>query len=614
MTTQSAAELMSVRGCVASDTGSAPDAPAMPKEWLSRLRSISGADAISWPGWWVTTALGVVLQVLGSQVLSAGFGQFAVRTLVFLAAQAAMFAVLVLAARPLLLKPWMQGRWLLAFGIFASAGVLRAVLQGVFAQQMGVTLLQAPLGRILTSAATVAIVLTFTAVVVQLVRQSSEQRATLADDQQRLATLRTDAIRELEHTTRETVQQIRNTLMRTFGDLQLSGDGRPADSLRATVDEVVRPISHELATRVSIGEPTPAETAAPRIDWRETTRTANSHFAIYPFSTTLGAAYLGLASNIPIYGAGRGPLIAVANALILWGTLSVARWMGQRPSGRRSPRRNALLMIVAVLVGELLLLPLTFRTDQPWDMLAGSLVIVPAIAWAVNLAAALLQRQIQLQQELAQTAEQVRADMVRVREVQWARRRSLATAVHGPLQSVITAAAIRMDLAAAEGRLDQLDIDEIQQQILAAIDRLDCETTSDSHLESAVTQLQRTWRGVCSISLTQHDGVEAELSIRPETTHAVTEITQEACSNAVRHGRADTVDIEVALADTTDPAIELTIRNNGRLGDAADSGSHAPGLGTAILDELTLRWRRDTTSEGCTLHATVPLVEPTPIP
>ena len=587
--------------------------------WRRRLRSMSGADAISWPGWWVTTVLAVLLQLLGIRVLLQGNHQVVARIAIILVAQLAMWAVLIVVARPVLRRPSMRGRWGLTFVIFAAAGAGRAALAGWVGAQLGTPTLQPLPGRMLTSAATVAIALTFTAVVVGLVRRDSEQRAALAVDQRRLEHLRVDAIRNIELANRETVQEIRASLTRTFRDLEVGPDARAGDALRAAVEGVVRPISHELATRVPIRQPTPSEIAVPTVDWRATMRRATARFALFPVATGLGAAYLGIASTAPLYGSGPGLVLALLNGLAVWFALwlansAQARWcVGMSPAARA--RSNVGLLLIAVVAAEVMLLPLTFRTDLPWAMMLGSVVMVPCIAWAANLAAALLRRQEQVQRELAATGDAVRADMARVREVQWARRRALAKAVHGPLQSTITAAAIRLDLAAAAGDPEDLDFPQLQAQILQSIDGLGAPAASDEQIHDAVLRLQRTWRGICRIDFTAGTRATEELRRRPETAQAVKEIIHEACANAVRHGGADVVAVSVAMAAVADPTLEVIVRDNGRgtLGEPGRTPG-AVGLGTEILDELTSHWSRVATDQGCMLTAAVPIVVTPPIP
>jgi anti-sigma regulatory factor (Ser/Thr protein kinase) len=79
------------------------------------------------------------------------------------------------------------------------------------------------------------------------------------------------------------------------------------------------------------------------------------------------------------------------------------------------------------------------------------------------------------------------------------------------------------------------------------------------------------------------------------------EILKEAVSNAVRHGDATAVDVQIVL---TQNEIELQVLNDGR---PAISTSRK-GLGSTMFDDLTISWQlaRDYDADKTVLSARLP--------
>jgi signal transduction histidine kinase len=92
---------------------------------------------------------------------------------------------------------------------------------------------------------------------------------------------------------------------------------------------------------------------------------------------------------------------------------------------------------------------------------------------------------------------------------------------------------------------------------------------------------------------------------------------REACSNAVRHGKASNIDVRVTLSAGGDNLV-IVVENDG---DAVVSKSHqdtvaaitglipvSGGLGTMLLEELTLSWSLTGAAGLTRLAAVVPII------
>jgi two-component sensor histidine kinase len=74
-------------------------------------------------------------------------------------------------------------------------------------------------------------------------------------------------------------------------------------------------------------------------------------------------------------------------------------------------------------------------------------------------------------------------------------------------------------------------------------------------------------------------------TVESETAESVLIVTSEMISNAIRHGTATSMSIEIHR-DSLD-AIRIVSTNNGRGLDTA----HKPGLGMSLYEELSAEWQ-----------------------
>lgn len=74
-------------------------------------------------------------------------------------------------------------------------------------------------------------------------------------------------------------------------------------------------------------------------------------------------------------------------------------------------------------------------------------------------------------------------------------------------------------------------------------------------------------------------------------------VVEEAVNNAVTHGDATVIDVQVRGAGG---ALHLEVSDNG-----AGPAGHDPGLGSALFDSLCVRWELIPISRGTQLTATI---------
>lgn len=163
----------------------------------------------------------------------------------------------------------------------------------------------------------------------------------------------------------------------------------------------------------------------------------------------------------------------------------------------------------------------------------------------------------------------------------WIARRNWSFVVHGTVQAALTAAITR--LSSGEN-LEQYQIDMVMQDLNRAKEALSKTPEIDVDLNAALPNLVATWAGICNVKFEITERATRALQKDVSARMCVNEICKEAVSNAVRHGEAK--EVLVQIDRSADELLILKISNNGRLLDP----KLRRGVGSAMLDELTLEW------------------------
>lgn len=163
----------------------------------------------------------------------------------------------------------------------------------------------------------------------------------------------------------------------------------------------------------------------------------------------------------------------------------------------------------------------------------------------------------------------------------WAARKNWSLVIHGTVQAALTAALTRLNSPLVDSDLGNL----VQKDLDRAVTALNKTEPAEVKLNSALNELVETWQGVCDIGVEIDAELKKIISSDSRLSMCVNEILKEAVSNAVRHGDARSASISLKQIDSA--VLEVLVRNDG----LRPSGNARKGLGTALLNELTLEWK-----------------------
>jgi two-component sensor histidine kinase len=183
----------------------------------------------------------------------------------------------------------------------------------------------------------------------------------------------------------------------------------------------------------------------------------------------------------------------------------------------------------------------------------------------------------------------------------WLARREWQFIVHGTVQAALTAALTRLQSPDCNETTLSLVSQDLQRAELAL-------TSPPAHkidLPGSLAELQTTWRGICDIRLNITERATRALQGNNNACICVNEIVKEAVSNAVRHGQAKTVTVDIDRE--SDLSLAIKVSNDG----LPIKTRPAAGVGSKLIKELTTKWTLGSSkASGLTvLAASLPLAK-----
>ena len=494
--------------------------------------------------------------------------------------------------------------WMIS-GLVANAlpQIVVPIVTGTFATEL---LSQLPLGIIqyalLISALGVLISMRLTQL--QQLKELEHQRIQLQAAEARLSST-------IETTQHELDEFVTDELSTVLAELEDSLDSDQqlvalARSFRSSIDNVVRPLSHNLSHGTQAGL-TRVNTHGESTIGSHTRQLTASPKSRLPLSSQLSPIVFSIAGLIlitPALGIFAGPQALAAPALtfLIIGLLQlvVLKIWGSK----QIPVSSTLVIATAtsLCVGFLVTYPAdALSLDAVRGLLLVGLVLITLLTSTLAVISARRQQAIEENQEINL---KLNALVLRLSHESWLLHRRYARLVHGPIQSRLLTAALRL----ATGSGSRLEaISHARQDLADAITTLN--NFESDFKESFVTQftdLQVAWGGLCEIQLPGLEEVAHTLDADPVVRDCVVEVLSESVTNAVKHAEAKHVDVQITINAET---VELQVRNllNSEFVPQTDTDAETDtqqGFGSEIISEATTQWSREFTADQVTLSAT----------
>ncbi len=510
---------------------------------------------------------------------------------------------LCLAARRFLLprlsrqkRPWA------VIGVYLLAGLTRGLLLTLVTDALNVPFYPGILPYPMLSS---LLVMTLALVCVGWFTHHRAQMNRLVHVEAQLIDLNENFEKRVERSNNELREQVRDYLdpaIIRIHELLAEKDSASSEALTnilaATVSDVVRPLAQSLSI-----PPTPEISTAPERPSAQAFRIISAQVdvprAIRPVALIIFVLAIVGVQPIPmpvsLSNPGTIPLLLlvgltlaaikrfwprrVATCSILWaGVLLIATYA---------------LALLLPLTAVSLFLPDVVQSAVPdlalsfaYWMLLGMCMSIPSMF-----------EQLGRQDEESTAASIVELEMVeaRFRRQLWMNRRNLTWVLHGPIQSALVSSGMALSgTSVTEG-----DRERVRVNLTAALNQLYSSSTAHPDLAEALAALAAVWSRTCTVLFHITPAAQALLDNDRNAVVCLGEVVREGVSNAVRHGKARRIDIEV---EERRGLLRVSVQDNGTgLVPAADLG-----LGSAMFDEITHSWTRTSAAGLTSLVAWVP--------
>ena len=395
-----------------------------------------------------------------------------------------------------------------------------------------------------------------------------------------------------------------------FQDLDSVGASQAASSLRDAIDQVVRPLSRQLAFESDAVDKAASDFAdkdrfleeylAQKVPHDREQRISLSEIFL-PFLFIIPTAVFAIPAMA--YVEGQSGLInsAVTIGITFILLLGFKKFMGRLTS---RPVTVIVFGVVAAFAITFIAGALVWQFDEQSVGPTALATCVSLIATGGEIVLYVTIRRMRNVSERQETNDAIALLVSRLRQEVWLNRRNLARIVHGRVQSKLLAASMRLSQKESP---TEADFVLARADVTEAIDSLKSEIDSEGEsFEVQFTRIQQAWDGVCEVALNSSGDLITKVDADSNARTCLVEIAGEAVANAAKHSKASRVDVE--LSETGDGYVGILITTTGEL---LDSGSSVSGYGSHLLDELTTQWSRSSENSVLKLTALIAL-DPTP--
>ena len=507
----------------------------------------------------------------------------------------------LLVARSLLVGKEVKSRPAFVLGAFLLAGFARGAVILSLDVLTGQHDAGQELFRLLGGPIFTFVTLTVAAVLASNYQRHRESLTALADERYRLQ-IRSAGIRaKVQIQREELLGKVRSLLDPAIAKIQANLTGESSteaiDSLRSTVDEVVRPLSLEVA---EASDELEAESGKAVI--REKAPMP-SRIMLGEFLVPLWAALILSIILVPVAflveDSQNSLIILVSAFLFMFVGLGIFQLLTIK-----LPTHPYLAAIIVPSFSAISLIPMYFATElMQWNITVSqvhALLLFGVCVGGTTFAAQFAQLQRKATTEKLEGVNlQLEILNAALRQELWLNRRRTASVLHGPVQAALFASA--MKLSQEQKPTPEL-VAEVGKDIAAAIEKLNNPSNIEGEsISDLLNQIVEIWSDAAEITIDIPEQLEAAITRQPLASEALIEISREFITNAIKHGKAKNVSLNVSRLDDLRIAIKVVDDGQGLPPGAK------PGFSSKLLSELSLVWSQTREGETTLSYAEIVL-------
>jgi signal transduction histidine kinase len=512
--------------------------------------------------------------------------------------------------RAILLRANAKGpRPLLGLAMFAFLGGLRAVLIVYVGTLMGVQIPTESLADYLPNGIGTGItILGVVAIVVDGSRNHQAAVQHLAELDAEIERTLTFDEAELIAVEARSIEKITLMLEQELLAVQPESEHNPprvAASLRRIASDIVRPLSHDIA---SSEEWMPAgkdiKVKLPR--WERIKAVVADMRPANPIVPFLLIELIALPSAFSERVG--GVVFAAVNVLLGGLIMLVLSWALERfwPTGRTTIVRVLILGASYAAIG-ILAAWVMLTTTRAIVGVENPLWITPfflvVTSIGVSVRASLSIQNRAMEERMAHSIAQNAQLNARVRELSRQAQNRIAKFLHSGVQAELIASAMALSARVADSDVTGSSKDQAQRELArltASISqRMVPKEMDELSARTKVLDLTSLWSGVISVEVDVDDHVWSVLDEDRQALTAVNDVIAEGLTNAVRHGQGSQIKVDMSI-EGADVIVRIT--SSGSIAATSQAG-----LGSAFMTEVTRNWELTTKDGFVYLTAKIPL-------
>jgi len=565
------------------------------------FKRLTGRHVLGPGVFWSTLGFGLLAHALGSGDLAGGNLPSRILSvfIAHLALMAALYLTKLLTSR---LTPNLISIILVVAG-YVLAGAVRGLTLQISLFELEAADTGFSIYRLVGGVVVMTTGLAWSAFAFGLKAEWGAKRAALQATKDQLETLLVDSEARLEHEASDTLSTIESMLQTALiPELMLTPQG-VLTKLQSLINDTLRPLSTTLAANQPKLELVRLDPTAYRFRWRTLVTHLHLREASRPVTTAAILSVLAVNGFVK-YIPDISPLLLLLMSFGLVATgLFFARFVLSRlidglAAGIRVPLVLITLFAISFLSGMTVL---SFAHDDlvtfALSANAGVSSALVGALFGINYAASREMRSIE--QQLNDYEDKLRWTIAALNGQHWLQKKQFARKIHGPIQSEVAAAAIRIERSLTRGEVTESG-EAALQTLRDRLDKILKDDRAVSEVRPVLDEISETWHGLCEIDFELADDLECNLREDPICVETVLEIAREACSNAIRHGSAEHIRLEISFS--TPDLVKVVVQNDGT---KLDLGGNR-GIGSAYLDDCTFSHDLAMTEAGTVLTATVP--------
>lgn len=570
---------------------------------LQNLRALNCTSSFSWPTWLIAYAPSVSTAVLHDRNLYGG----SVMAWLLVAIIGALFAGIVLLTAHLTLSS--RHPLPVVLLVFAVAGGARGIGVGWSADALGLVPDPQFAVRALSGAILGLFWLSVATLIVDGFRRHRSTRLELENLEERvsldhqstsaeLADLNTSARVEVV----DRIEELSRALAVNRASLTPSDLRSIAEDLHDLSSQVVRPLSH----RAALASTT---LAAPDVSVRRRgfATILRDAVTVDPFRPGWVLALL-LPSILMTAVRGYGVVLGALGALWIAGMAALVLMAAQRVFTPRLPAiplvpRALLVVTVWFIAAAASALPVAVSSTRglgpvdAWEVFGIPLfAYVPVMCLGLAIAGAIAKAWALDEDARRSRIEALEWQTHRLHQQVWAERTRLGRFLHGSVQAALTSTALLIDSSVSQGA-EPADLASTAatrlRSIVEDVRSLGSDIEQQDSAGDVLHRIADVWSRMARISIDIDPGAEHACQMDLHTAEAVVEIAREGITNAIRHGGASVVSVDVARVARD---VAVTVVDNGAFTSHVERG-----LGTVLLDSMCTDWTRERSSTGGTV-------------